>query len=338
MKLTEFTFSHHLTTLLQLVKLGALAPVDGTLEQLKSAKFDVFGTVFLVLQIFLIIIYGITATYDSAPTQNADGVYDTSLDNRVEYYYFYYSDITFMVFIGLGFLTTFLRKYAYSSIGFTFFIATFVFQWSLLVVAFFDRAYDEVWGRLEINMVNLIQGMYGAFTCLITFGMTMGNVTPTQILILTLFEVPFYGLNRYICLDRLGGLDLGGSMVIHMFGAYFGLGAAWVLADHGHSKKGKHKNTEASYSNDLFSMIGTLFLWVLWPSFNAALATEVSNSALFCIFSHYVHHVPLKPYSFLPSHFNQIAGSPLSCYWKHHSCYVQLYYPQFHRLPHPPWR
>jgi ammonium transporter Rh len=59
-------------------------------------------------------------------------------------------------------------------------------------------------------------------------------------------------------------------MLIHTFGAYFGLAtSAWF-----YNKKiseVKEKKTP-SYHSDLFSFFGTLFLWLFWPSFNSALA------------------------------------------------------------------
>lgn len=70
-------------------------------------------------------------------------------------------------------------------------------------------------------------------------------------------------------------------MVIHMFGAYFGMGASYALSPSIFSlpstKSNKKKNTESGYTNDMFALIGTLFLWVLWPSFNSALAAEVCS-------------------------------------------------------------
>ena len=54
--------------------------------------------------------------------------------------------------------------------------------------------------------------------------------------------------------------DVGDSMVVHMFGAYFGLMVAWIL---GPTEAEKMEEKEGSvYQSDLFSMIGWfLFLF-----------------------------------------------------------------------------
>jgi hypothetical protein len=49
-----------------------------------------------------------------------------------------------------------------------------------------------------------------------------------------------------------------------MFGAYYGLAAAWYLGIPAINIKEK-----ASYTSDLFSLLGTIVLWVYWPSFVA---------------------------------------------------------------------
>jgi ammonium transporter Rh len=61
-------------------------------------------------------------------------------------------------------------------------------------------------------------------------------------------------------------------MIIHTFGAYFGLAVALFYQP----KKAivdKHGIGVSNYLSDLVSMIGTLFLFAYWPSFNGAMAT-----------------------------------------------------------------
>jgi ammonium transporter Rh len=64
--------------------------------------------------------------------------------------------------------------------------------------------------------------------------------------------------------------DVGESMYVHAFGAYFGLTVAKVL----HHKKVESSKEAAVYHSDLFAMIGSLFLWLFWPSFNSAVAVD----------------------------------------------------------------
>lgn len=61
-------------------------------------------------------------------------------------------------------------------------------------------------------------------------------------------------------------------MYVHTFGAYFGLAASYFF---GSSAKIKESTSNAGgYNSQTIAMIGTLFLWMYWPSFNGALANE----------------------------------------------------------------
>ena len=60
--------------------------------------------------------------------------------------------------------------------------------------------------------------------------------------------------------------DIGGTFSDHMFGCYFGLAVSWVLG-----KPIKHE-PDGSHVADVFSLIGTTFLWVYWPGFVAGWA------------------------------------------------------------------
>lgn len=43
-----------------------------------------------------------------------------------------------MMFIGFGFLMTFLKRYGFSAVGINFVLAAFVIQWAMLVEGWFD--------------------------------------------------------------------------------------------------------------------------------------------------------------------------------------------------------
>ena len=60
-------------------------------------------------------------------------------------------------------------------------------------------------------------------------------------------------------------------MVIHAFGAYFGLAVARCLFKRGHID---NPAEGGEYHSDIFSLVGTVFLWMFWPSFNSMPGSE----------------------------------------------------------------
>ena len=87
---------------------------------------------------------------------------------------------------------------------------------------------------------------------------------------MALIEVVFYALNESIQMIVFRINDVGGSIVIHTFGAYFGLAVAWMCTPS--DIAAREADNACTPVSDLFSMIGTVFLWMYWPSFNAAIA------------------------------------------------------------------
>jgi ammonium transporter Rh len=107
---------------------------------------------------------------------------------------------------------------------------------------------------------------FAAAAVLITFGALLGKVTPIQLVLLGFLEIIFFAINENILL-QIGIMDVGGSIIVHVFGAYFGLAASAVLTK---TQWKDDPQNAATYHSDLFAMIGTTFLFVFWPSFVAA--------------------------------------------------------------------
>ncbi|KAL8197590.1 UNVERIFIED_CONTAM: hypothetical protein K2H54_033799 [Gekko kuhli] len=174
-----------------------------------------------------------------------------------------------MIFVGFGFLMTFLQRYGFGAVGFNFLLAAFGIQWALLMQGWF-HTYEN--GKIVIGVQSLIGADFCVGSVCIAFGAILGKVSPVQVLIMTLFQVTLFSVNEYILLDLLHVKDAGGSMTIHTFGAYFGLTVTAILyrpnLDQTKDKQG------SVYHSDLFSMIGTLFLWMYWPSFNSAISNH----------------------------------------------------------------
>ena len=67
-----------------------------------------------------------------------------------------------------------------------------------------------------------------------------------------------------------GAVDVGGAIFIHAFGAYFGIAVALVMRNRDFTKSESKEGS--SYNSDIFAMLGSVLLWIFWPSFNGILA------------------------------------------------------------------
>lgn len=58
-----------------------------------------------------------------------------------------------MLFIGLGFLMSFLQRYAYSAVGFSFLIGCFVIEWAILIKGWLILGFN--YARIGFIPVNI---------------------------------------------------------------------------------------------------------------------------------------------------------------------------------------
>jgi ammonium transporter Rh len=61
-------------------------------------------------------------------------------------------DVHTMMFIGFGFLMTFLKRYGYGSVGFNFLLAAYVLEWSMLVRGWLESGMEGS-GTFNISII-----------------------------------------------------------------------------------------------------------------------------------------------------------------------------------------
>ena len=179
-------------------------------------------------------------------------------------------NIMAMLLVGFGFLMVFVRKYGRSALTATFLLT------SISLPLYFLIKSTGIVGEESEEITKMILAEFGAASLLIAAGAVLGRIKMPQYLLLGLLFIPFYMLNEWIVLDnglgiipKGGVLDTGGSIIIHAFGAIFGLGVAFSMT----TKQEFEKTIEADATSDRYSMLGSMMLWIFWPSFCAALVT-----------------------------------------------------------------
>ncbi|KAK5879925.1 hypothetical protein CesoFtcFv8_023001 [Champsocephalus esox] len=228
-----------------------------------------FPIVALVLEIITIILFAVYVDYDDGKRDDHHDKASNQSDHKEPMpmdLYPMFQDVHVMIFIGFGFLMTFLKRYGFSSVGINLLLAAFGLQWGLLMQGFWHMT-D---GKIKISIFKIINADFSTATVLISFGAVLGKTSPVQLLIMTILEITIFSINEHLVAEVLGANDVGASMIIHAYGAYFGLAVARVLYRPG--LKNGHDNEGSVYHSDMFAMIGTVFLWMFWPSFNSAIA------------------------------------------------------------------
>ncbi|TLD42471.1 MAG: Ammonium transporter [Candidatus Jettenia ecosi] len=182
-----------------------------------------------------------------------------------------------MLMVGFGFLMVFVKRYGYGAVTATYIAVSIVIPYYMFLKA------QGIFGEpAELKMDRLILAEFCAASILIATGAFLGRLKMSQYMIMAFMFVPSYMLNEWIMLDNGMGLipkglliDTGGSIVIHQFGAYFGLGVIVRMT----TREDFNKKIESDKISNQFSMLGSMILWIFWPSFCAAPA-EISKMPL----------------------------------------------------------
>lgn len=182
--------------------------------------------------------------------------------------YFRSIHIMAMLLVGFGFLMVFVRKHGRSSITATYLLV------SVSIPLYFLKDSFGVCGAANSVIDRLILAEFAAASLLICAGAVLGRLKMHQYILLAALFVPCYALNEWLLLSGGMGMieegafvDTGGSILIHAFGALFGIGVAFSMT----TKQEYDTPVESDETSDRFSLLGSMVLWVFWPSFCAAL-------------------------------------------------------------------
>lgn len=141
-------------------------------------------------------------------------------------------------------------------------------QWNILTHHFWSlviggKSFEDV----TVSVKDLITGDFAAAAVLIAFGAVLGRTSPLQLAVMAFIQNLLFTLHEEILVKEFKITDIGGSIVVHAFGALFGVAVSFVLG----KTEGARGSPYTSRTNAVTSFIGTLFLWAFWPSFNSAL-------------------------------------------------------------------
>jgi ammonium transporter Rh len=179
--------------------------------------------VLVLAQIVFSLLFGFHARYTYAPVSAAANLSLSQVSDVtpprgiVEYYYAMFTDVHVMMFVGFGFLMTFLHRYSFSAVAFNFVLCAFILEWALLV-----RGYIVDWqkedGNFILDVKSLITADFVSASVLISMGAVLGKVNGIQLILMGLFEVPVQVVNEWIGTELFCANDAGESMFVHAFG------------------------------------------------------------------------------------------------------------------------
>ncbi|XP_053701816.1 rh blood group, D antigen [Synchiropus splendidus] len=181
-------------------------------------------------------------------------------------FYAEYQDVNVMVIAGFGFLSAFPVRYSFSSCGFNLLVAAVSTQWAIILNGIDSWFYR---GKIRVNLKSLVVAEMCALSALISIGALMGKANPVQLVLMGLLEVSGFVLNKWLLQTLLEVPLFHSIMLLHIFGAFFGLTVTWLL--YRPASEQPLEKEKLGQKTGLFSFFGTLLLWMFWPSFNSIL-------------------------------------------------------------------
>jgi len=233
----------------------------------------------LGIEALMILLFGIFVRVEDSASIETVGS-SSGLDSATAQLQLYpfFQDINVMIFVGFAFNMAFLKYHTWNSISLNFLVGAIGVQLYIVFNGFWQAAIQNDWSNpIELSLRKLIAGEYCVATILISFGAVLGKVNAMQMLVMTFIESFVYAFTEVIVVQQIKVVDYGGSFVVHAFGAYFGVMVSYIASP---ENTKDNLNNDTSYKSMVFASIGTMFLWMFWPSANSAFAKNPQEQHL----------------------------------------------------------
>ncbi|NWR41154.1 RHBGB protein, partial [Regulus satrapa] len=243
-------------------------------EPAAASRLRLPGLCFL-LQILNILLFAVFVRYspESSPGRcppqlNCSRGHQDSLFQQPRF-----RDVHIQVLLSFGLLLAFLGRYGPGSAATSILSVAFAIQWAVLIQGIFFFSLN---GKIYVGAQSMVRADFCTAAVLISIGALLGRVNPVQMLLLALLEVTLCTLNEFILLSLMGVSDSGRSLTVHTFGAYFGLTVSRVLHQPLKDKRKRDERQDVGHQADALAVLGTVYLWIFWPSFASAATVQGS--------------------------------------------------------------
>ncbi|MGM0929671.1 MAG: ammonium transporter [Actinomycetota bacterium] len=168
-------------------------------------------------------------------------------------------DVFFMLML-VAFLMLFIRRYEWGVALAT--LLVLAVSWPLYLIVSIG-----IFGN-DLNIEAVILACFASITLVIAIGVFLGHISTIHYLLAAVLFVPAYMFNEWFIFQNLDGvLDAGGSILVHMFAAYWGWGVILGLRN----RRVNAEPMKTSVHSVSFVWLASMLLFVLWPSFVTAL-------------------------------------------------------------------
>ena len=235
---------------------------------------------FLIFGIIQIIVIILLANYFKWDAYNKTKSIDKKVNDLILQKNFkLFQEINIMIFLGFGFLRSFLKHHSWFSMGLTFMAGLLSFEFGLFSLICWSGAFKKNWNDGEYSFKFFLNSNYNCATIVISLGAILGKLSIPQYFVFILLETIFCTINSILLRQEMHIIDIGGALTVHLFAAAFGgiFSLVSFITKDERERIRINPHLGSNYNSNIFALFGTLILVTYWPSFNTSLIEYTLN-------------------------------------------------------------